>query len=402
MTVFSLFFLSLFDPHSHVVLSLGRQTILSTPEWNLLSAMLSGRWDKHLLKDGKGRIYLDYDSEWLSPILNLIRESTISVISTDDLILPTVVSEKRQGFNSVISFFGLDPKRVITVPRPYACFPPSFGPPPAVHLAARDELSRWIISGLSNPIDTRDGTVGEEVNNGIDTPTTAKKGSVLLQTLNWNLIYKGSRDGFTPADIKSKCGGKCNTVVVVTDTVGNVFGGFVEVPLVEKTVRESYRESKKAFLFSLQSANNVFAKPVKASLVHNGKKAVYYGNNSLFCLGRQENHDGENYVANFWLGENMTGRVSVDTTLQEYGQTFALDPGSDDSHTIFNNDQDDYVETEFVVVEVEVYTVEINHEEQPLYEREINRYLSTLLNCTFSHTSSILHTLISPSHILFL
>ena len=189
---------------------------MSTPEWNLLSALLSGRWDKHLLKDNKGRIYMDYDAEWMSPILNLIRESTISVTSTDDLILPPVMDEKLQGFNSVISFFGLDPKRVVTVPKPYACVPPSLLslshslPPPAVIMSStRDVLSQWIISALSKPISIRN-EAEDVVNDGTATITATHRESS-LQTLNWDLIYKGSRDGFDVADFQRKCSGKRNT-----------------------------------------------------------------------------------------------------------------------------------------------------------------------------------------------
>ena len=322
--------------------------------------MLSGRWDKHLLKDIKGRIFLDYDSEWLSPILNLIRESTISLTSTDDLILPPVMEEKQEGFNSIISFFGLDPERVITVPRPYACVPPSLAslsqslPPPVVIMSSsRDVLSQWIIAALSN-----DGTDA----------TTATSRDSPLQTLNWDLIYKGSRDGFTVPDIQSRCKEKCNTVVIVTDTVGNVFGGFVEVPLVDLAKNEQHRSSERGFLFSLHSATNALAKPVKASLKSNTKgQAVFYSSSHLFGFGHCHKKD-------LWLSPNMSGEVNIDNTLQQRGRTFALDPGSDNSHTMFNDSKS------FAAIELEIYTVENSIEVPPVYEREINRYLSILLH----------------------
>ena len=359
---------------------IGRQTLLST-HWNLLSAMLSGRWDKHLLKDSKGRIFLDYDSEWLSPILNLIRESTISLTSTDELVLPPVKDEKQEGFDSIISFFGLDPKRVVSVPRPYAFVPPSLvslsqsTPPPAVIMSpTRDVLSQWIITALS--ID------------GTDTTTTTWESS--LHTLNWDLIYKGSRDGFTVADIQSKCNSKCNTVVIVTDTVGNVFGGFVEVPLIDKAKAERRQQgqqgvSQNGFLFSLYSASNALAKPVKASLKHNTHgQAVFYSNSDLFSFGHCHDKD-------FCLLPSMAGTINVDNVLQQRGRTYAMDAGSDGSHTIFND------VTQFAAIEVEVYTVEKGIEEPPSYESEINRYAISLLYYTFYHNFSLTPSYTFPS-----
>ena len=332
---------------------------------------------------------MDYDAEWMSPILNLIRESTISVTSTDDLILPPVMDEKLQGFNSVISFFGLDPKRVVTVPKPYACVPPSLLslshslPPPAVIMSStRDVLSQWIISALSKPISIRN-EAEDVVNDGTATITATHRESS-LQTLNWDLIYKGSRDGFDVADFQRKCSGKRNTVVIVTDTVGNVFGGFVEVPLVQSTLNEHCQVSEDGFLFSLHTASNPSAKPAKASLKNNcQQQAVFYSNRYLFCLGSQPQQSRhphhprqpqQQQNMDFCLSSNMSGCVNVDNTLQQRGRTFALDPGSDSSHTMFID------EKPFAAIEVEVYTVEKNFEAPPAYEREINRYSSILLD----------------------
>ena len=44
----------------------------------------------------------------------------------------------------------------------------------------------------------------------------------------WNLIYKGSKDGFKASDFHSKCDDKSNTLVIVKSSNGNVFGGYTE------------------------------------------------------------------------------------------------------------------------------------------------------------------------------
>jgi len=44
----------------------------------------------------------------------------------------------------------------------------------------------------------------------------------------WNLIYKGSKDGFKSRDFHSKCNNKPNTLVIIKSSNGNVFGGYTE------------------------------------------------------------------------------------------------------------------------------------------------------------------------------
>jgi len=44
----------------------------------------------------------------------------------------------------------------------------------------------------------------------------------------WELIYKGSRDGFENSDFHAKCDGKLNTLTVIRTESGNIFGGFTK------------------------------------------------------------------------------------------------------------------------------------------------------------------------------
>jgi hypothetical protein len=45
----------------------------------------------------------------------------------------------------------------------------------------------------------------------------------------WVLLWRGSRDGFTPACFHDRCDGHSNTLTLIQDTKGNVFGGFTPV-----------------------------------------------------------------------------------------------------------------------------------------------------------------------------
>jgi hypothetical protein len=45
----------------------------------------------------------------------------------------------------------------------------------------------------------------------------------------FNLLWRGSRDGFTAQEFHLRCDGRANTLTLIEDTDGNVFGGFTPV-----------------------------------------------------------------------------------------------------------------------------------------------------------------------------
>jgi hypothetical protein len=45
----------------------------------------------------------------------------------------------------------------------------------------------------------------------------------------FNLLWRGSRDGFTAQEFHLRCDGRANTLTLISDTDGNVFGGFTPV-----------------------------------------------------------------------------------------------------------------------------------------------------------------------------
>jgi hypothetical protein len=74
--------------------------------WNLFSVLLSGRWDEILLKDSNGRIFLDFDSAWIDPIINLLRDEDNNLpfpILQEDF----VSQENRLGFESALLYFNV-------------------------------------------------------------------------------------------------------------------------------------------------------------------------------------------------------------------------------------------------------------------------------------------------------
>jgi hypothetical protein len=75
----------------------------------------------------------------------------------------------------------------------------------------------------------------------------------------FSLLWRGSRDGFSANMFHSRCDGHANTLTVILDTDGNVFGGFTPV---EWDLCGNFKAdaSLKSFLFTLKNPHNVPAR----------------------------------------------------------------------------------------------------------------------------------------------
>jgi hypothetical protein len=79
------------------------------------------------------------------------------------------------------------------------------------------------------------------------------------------LLWRGSRDGLQPAVFHARCDDHPNTLTVVLDTKGNIFGGFTTVPWKSPAVGQSYADdSRESWLFSLKNPTEF--KPEKFGL----------------------------------------------------------------------------------------------------------------------------------------
>eukprot|EP01040_Poterioochromonas_malhamensis_P010350 gene10350-11259_t len=67
--------------------------------WNRLSCLFKKRWEKFLLCDKNGRIYFDYESEWMKPILQALKGEVDIVLDKS----PNNVS----AWNGILSRFQL-------------------------------------------------------------------------------------------------------------------------------------------------------------------------------------------------------------------------------------------------------------------------------------------------------
>ncbi len=68
-----------------------------------------------------------------------------------------------------------------------------------------------------------------------------------------SLLWRGSRDGFDAAAFHRLCDGQENTVTIIKNTNGFIFGGFTSIPWGSSP---AYKADSTAFLFSLTNPSN--------------------------------------------------------------------------------------------------------------------------------------------------
>jgi hypothetical protein len=77
------------------------------------------------------------------------------------------------------------------------------------------------------------------------------------------LLWRGSRDGFTAGEFHRRCDGHANTLTLISDTDGNVFGGFTPVKWESRVYKlgrgNPYKgdDSLRSFLFTLRNPRGV-------------------------------------------------------------------------------------------------------------------------------------------------
>jgi predicted RNase H-like nuclease (RuvC/YqgF family) len=78
----------------------------------------------------------------------------------------------------------------------------------------------------------------------------------------FTLLWRGSRDGFGAGDFHLRCDGHSNTLTVILDTGGNIFGGFTPVEWKPRTEWPYNKTdpSLKSFLFTLKNPHNIPAR----------------------------------------------------------------------------------------------------------------------------------------------
>jgi hypothetical protein len=97
----------------------------------------------------------------------------------------------------------------------------------------------------------------------------------------FSLLWRGSRDGFRASDFHDRCDGHANTLTVILDTDGNIFGRFTPVEWESRPWNGIRREanncfkadtSLKSFVFTLKNPHDIPPKrfPLKSEFVGRG------------------------------------------------------------------------------------------------------------------------------------
>jgi hypothetical protein len=85
-----------------------------------------------------------------------------------------------------------------------------------------------------------------------------------FQDKTLSLLWRGSRDGFDAEEFHDRCDGHANTLTVILDTNGNIFGGFTPVEWESHTDSDNGEwkadDSLKSFLFTLKNPHNIPAR----------------------------------------------------------------------------------------------------------------------------------------------
>jgi hypothetical protein len=85
----------------------------------------------------------------------------------------------------------------------------------------------------------------------------------------FSLLWRGTRDGFRVSDFHGRCDGHANTLTVILDTNGNVFGGFTWVEWESREWNGQYGnknncwkvgDSLRSFVFTLKNPHNIPAR----------------------------------------------------------------------------------------------------------------------------------------------
>jgi hypothetical protein len=159
----------------------------------------------------------------------------------------------------------------------------------------------------------------------------------------FTLLWRGGRDGFGADDFHERCDRHANTLTVILDTDGNIFGGFTPVEWESrkwngKTKKENNcwkaDPSVKSFLFTLKNPHNI---PARKCTLKAGQK-----NWAIMCRS-----DWGPRLSEIAVSGNSNANTNSWTHL---GSTYNNDAGMD-GKTFFTGSEN------FQVKEIEVFEI---------------------------------------------
>jgi hypothetical protein len=170
------------------------------------------------------------------------------------------------------------------------------------------------------------------------------------------LLWRGTRDGFGPREFHRRCDGHANTLTVIRDVGGNVFGGFTPVPWEsrawngedrDRDNRAKSDDSLKSFLFTL--INPQKSPPAKFRLKTGRKgKAIQCWDCWGPCFGAVA-HEEWGYPGDLAIADNCNAKKTNNNTYG-FGNTYE-NPAPVKGKSAFT------AQYTFTVQEIEVFEV---------------------------------------------
>jgi hypothetical protein len=114
-----------------------------------------------------------------------------------------------------------------------------------------------------------------------------------FQGKHFEILWRGSRDGFKAQEFHLRCDGHANTLIVILDTNGNIFGGFTPVEResrvwngMDDLWNNCFKadDSQKSFLFTLKNPHNIPARRF-ALKTEEKQQAIYCDSIWSPCFG---------------------------------------------------------------------------------------------------------------------
>ena len=275
---------------------------------SLLSILLSGRWNHAVPKDRNGLIFLDVDSTMMKLVFDTLRSRLC--FGSDVVTVPSI-SAYNIGYDALLLYYNMDTSFILSGEN-------LLSEPSRIVCMSDARCTSHLLSFLSHVFPPEITVTGQ---------------------LQLNLLYRGSQDGFTASAFHARCDGKCNTVSVIEDKSGNVFGGFAD--LAWQSQSQLYVPSQKSFIFSLKSSASAVVGPLKYSMNYSRHDSLYHSISHLCCFGGGDLHINNNC--------NVYGSIS------QIGTTYGA---SGDAYRLYSSA---YKQT-FVTQEIEVYSLGIKLE----------------------------------------
>jgi hypothetical protein len=164
----------------------------------------------------------------------------------------------------------------------------------------------------------------------------------------FTLLWRGSRDGFGARDFHGRCDGHANTLTLIEDTEGNIFGGFTPVKWEPGPSKGKFKTdpSLKSFLFTLRNPHKV---PARKFALKAEKKDF-----AILCGSSYGPHFCDIFVSDNCNANTRSTTCQFgycyanDTPFTSFGHPYANDTGRD-GETFFTGSPF------FTVKEIEVF-----------------------------------------------